>query len=148
MNIEKFTNLSRIEYSKGNYETSFSLACQALDAVSRTTYPKAKSRERFKKIIDENFGYFCIKGLPGISCKGITFSNSMIKTELKLKNESATLQEIIYKLIRCSLIHECSFPKNLALTDSTLIGPKDNRFYFPVTVVLGILSLVDKMKLE
>lgn len=143
MEIENFTNLSKSEYLRGNYTTSFSLACQALDAASQIVFPDQKTGERFKSIIDDNFDYFCNAGLPGISCKGITFSNSMIKDELGLKNEEATFQEIIYKLIRCSLIHECKLPVKLALTEKTLIGPKDNKFYIPISVVQGLLSLVD-----
>lgn len=141
MEIERFTNLSQSEYSKGNYETSFSLACQALDAASKKVYPKLKTGDRFKTIIDDNFDFFCKVGLPGISCKGIVFSNSMIKNDLGLKNDTASMQEIIYKLIRCFLIHECRLPINLALTEKTLVGPKDNKFYIPVSVIQGLISL-------
>lgn len=145
MKLNKFTDLSKSEYLKGNFETAFSLACQALDAASKMIYPNKKSGERFKKIIDNNFDYFCKEGLPGLNCKGIVFSNSMIKSELELKRDTATLQEIIYKLIRCSLIHECTIPNNLKLTNKTLVGPKNNKFYIPVSVVLGLLSLVNKI---
>ena len=145
MKTKNFTNLSQQEYSKGNYETAFSLACQALDATSKLIYPELRSGERFKKVIDDNFRFFCKKGLPGISCRGITFCNSIIKTELKMQKNQATLQEIIYKLVRCSLIHECTLPENLKLTRKTLIGPKENKFYIPVSIVQGLLSLVEKI---
>ena len=148
MRIKRFIDLSQAEYKKGNYETAFSLACQALDAASSSVYPHLGSGERFKKIIDDNFEYFCREGLPSISCKRITFSNSMIKDELGLKYHRATLQEIIYKLVRCSLIHECALPKNLILTDKTLVGPKDKKFYMPVTVILGLLSLTKKIEIH
>jgi hypothetical protein len=145
MVINQFTVLSQSEFSKGNYETAFSLACQALDTASKIIYPNKKSGERFKKIIDDNFDFFCSRGLPGISCKGIIFSNSMIKNELELKNDTATLQEIIYKLIRCSLIHECALPERIKLTGETLVGPKENVFYMPVSIVSGLLALVEKI---
>ncbi len=145
MKTKQFTDLSQEEFLKGNFETAFSLACQALDAVSKLVYPQLKSGARFKKIIDENFEYFCRKGLPGISCKGIVFSNSMIKTELEMKSDKASLQDIIYKLVRCSLIHECALPENLILTDKTLVGPKGDKFFMPVSIVQGLLSLVNKI---
>lgn len=42
MNIKKFIDLSLSEFEKDNYETSFSLACQALDIASKMFYPKLK----------------------------------------------------------------------------------------------------------
>ena len=146
--IQEFTKLSKAEFSKENYVVAFSLACQALDAASKSIYPKLLSGERFKKAINDNFALFCAKGLPGISCTDIIFSNEFLKKELELNNDTAPLREIIYKTVRCSLIHECKLPKCIKLTKKILVGSKNGSFYLPVSIILGLLEIVNKLENE
>jgi len=54
------------------------------------------------------------------------------------------MENIIYYVIRCGLVHDCEIEKSIVFTDTTIIGDwNQDKFYLPRTIILG---LIDTMK--
>ncbi len=145
MSIESFITSALYLYNNDFYNEALCLTCIAVDASSKNKYPSLKVGERYKKFIADNFRIICNKGFPGISADSIRIK---VNTEIKnLKPDLdgyVNMENIIYYVIRCGLVHDCEIEKSIVFTDTTIIGDwNQDKFYLPRTIILG---LIDTMK--
>lgn len=96
--------LEKIEIN--DFENALIQISIGIDSVAKKKYPKLKSAERCIRLIENyrDFIYrFCTCGKIKILNNG-----NIIYSDFEGKN----LGEILYKVIRCGLIHEGKLPKN------------------------------------
>lgn len=142
MSIANFIEKSLSNFFDNRIDVSLSLACSAIDATSKILYPDIhNNNERFKNFIDNYFKIISKYGFPGIITKGIKIKCTLLD-DVKTDDELINFNEIIYKVIRCGLIHECKIDDKLRFSNETLIGEKDNYFYVPKNIVIGLLMAV------
>jgi hypothetical protein len=63
--------------------------------------------------------------------------------DLKTDHESmAGIEDIIYHIIRCGLIHQCEIDKQIEFAEETLVGDFDGKFRIPANIVYGLIMAV------
>lgn len=54
----------------------------------------------------------------------------------------AGLEDIIYHIIRCSLLHQCKIENRIEFSQQTMLGDFKNKFRIPASIVYGLLMSV------
>ena len=124
------------------FDVALSLACSAVDATSKKMFPKDNNNERFKKFIREYMRVISFRGFPGIVASGIKIKCINIKGLKVDANGMVGIEDIIYHIIRCGIIHECEIDKRIVFTENTYIGDFHSIFRIPKDLVYGLLLAV------
>lgn len=149
MSVSSFLNAAQYLYDNNFYDEAFCLVCVALDASAQLQYPNLKVGERYKKFISANFRKICSEGFPGISADSIRIKIDTEVKNLKLdKDGYSGMDDIIYHVIRCGLVHECAIDQSVKFVDSTIIGNwEKGLFLLPKTIIIGLIASVkDSLK--
>ena len=143
MAIGSFLSVSLDALESGNYDVSLALACTAIDATAKKLYGNAlKNNERNKKFLKENMRLITHFGFPGITASGLAIKCSSLP-ELKRNSEGlVSMEEILYKTLRCGLVHECEIDSRLEFVSATSIGDVNNRFRMPASLIFGLILAV------
>lgn len=144
MSVQSFIESSEILYNNGKYEEALCLACIAIDACSANQYPKKTTSERYKLFLKEHFSTICEFGFPGIMaskiCIKITQPSKFLKPD---ENGYVTMEQIIYHVLRCGLVHTCNIENTIQFTDRTIIKDWDQeKFPIPKDIIHGLLESV------
>jgi len=119
------------KYETNDLDNALIQVCIALDGTAKKEYPKVKKvGERFKAFIRENqdiISFFTFNGMVFIDCKFGSY----------------TLDQFIYKVLRCGLLHEGGIPTMFKFgepgTPATL---SDAQWSLPKTFIFGTLLAV------
>lgn len=149
MSVNSFLEAAQYLYNNNFYDEAFCLVCIAIDTSAQKQNPNLKVGERYKKFIASNFRIICNKGFPGVAADSIR-----IKVNVKLKNlkldESGYVgvEDIIYHVIRCGLVHDCGIDQSIKFFDNTVIGNwEEGLFFLPKSIIMGLIDAV-KSSLE
>ncbi len=145
MSIESFIESAKILYDNQKYEEALCLVCIAIDATAAKIYPNEKIGKRYKSFLKENFSTICKYGFPGIEASSIRIKVNIPVSHLKTdKNGYVDMEQIIYYVLRCGLVHECDIEKVVMFTSDTMIGDwnKDN-FYLPKDIIWGLIASME-----
>ncbi len=114
----------------GDFENALIQLSIAFDGTAKKEYPPSmKVGKRFKAFLHDNqdiITYFTFASNMFIDC---TFNGYK-------------LEEIIYHVLRCGLLHEGSIPDEIEFVDQIVIGRPGGRWRFPKTYVHGGLLAV------
>jgi len=106
MSIQSFVEAANILYDNDKYNEALCLICIAIDACSAKSYPKEKVSERYKHFLKEHFRTICSYGFPGIEASNIRIEiNTSIKDLKPDCNGDVDMEQIIYHVLRCGLVH-------------------------------------------
>jgi len=105
----------------------------AADASARKMYNKLNNKERMEKFFSEYMEIITGVGIRLIVAKGIRFGNG--------QNETETLESILYRYIRCNLLHEAEISKKIIFSENTF-ACVDEKYTFPKTLPVGICFAV------
>lgn len=145
MSVQSFIESAKILYDNKMYEKALCLVCIAIDTCAMKQYPNKYNNVSYKTFLKENFRIICKRGFPGISADAIRIkvnvSNDRLKTD---DNGYVDMEQIIYHVLRCGLVHECDVEKNIKFTDNTIIGDWNDDFYVPKDIILGLIDLVEQ----
>ena len=85
-------------------------------------------------------------GFPGISASGIRIKVNAKIPELKTDNDGfVDMEQIIYHVVRCGLVHSCSINTSIIFTEQTMIGDWNaDKFYLPKALVWGLIAAVEQ----
>lgn len=84
-------------------------------------------------------------GFPGIRASNIKIKVNVSNSNLKLdENGYVNMEQIIYHVLRCGLVHQCEIDKTVEFTNITKIGDWNDKFYIPKAIILGLISVVEK----
>jgi len=79
-------------WDTGRHESAFLMALIAVSAVSRQTYPKMKDRQAFVQFLTEA---------------------DSVRISVEYRGEIQTMEHILYKWLRCQLVHEGAIPVDI-----------------------------------
>lgn len=112
----------------------------AIDATAKKIYPKLKTSKRCKFFLRDNQSFITRIAFGLLEIKGpliFAFDGQDGKTHIK------TLEEILYHLVRCSLIHEGDLPNEVEFTDSNSIGvTKGGKVLISTNLILALIMSV------
>jgi hypothetical protein len=145
MSIASFVEASINELRVGRYDVAMTLACSAVDGTTaKKLAPNASNNERFKAFLEENMRLITCYGFPGINAGGIRIKCINIP-DLKTDQDGyISIADIIYHVVRCSVIHECSIDERIEFTEQTYIGDFQTKFRIPRKLIIGLLAAVVK----
>lgn len=142
MSIGTFVSASLDALNEGKYDIALSLACSAVDATAAKVFPNKNNNSRYKSFLKQNMRVITTFGMPGISAAGISIKCVNVPGIKTDQNQVAPLEDILYHIVRCGLIHECELDQRLEFTERTQLGDFGNRFRIPYAIVIGLLVSV------
>lgn len=141
-NIKLFVNDAIELYNKGHYITSLALICCAIDACAKIKYNESKNNVGIRKWVNENIVTISSKGLPAIFGKNCKFKFGEIANLKKDIDGYSGIEDVIYYLIRCSLIHECDVSSSIILVNRNIFMYDDNKIIIPNKIIEGLIEVV------
>ncbi|MNO25526.1 hypothetical protein D3C76_153660 [compost metagenome] len=144
MSIYSFLKAAEQLYDNDFYEEAFCLVCIAIDASAQKEYPNLKVGERYKRFITSHFITICNKGFPGIIASFIRVKVNVDVKNLRVdENGYVGMEDIIYHVIRCGLVHDCAIDQSVRFIDSTIIGDwQEGSFLLPKAIIVGLMDAV------
>lgn len=145
MSIKSFLDSAIILYDKKKYYEALCLACISVDACASKHYShiSKKSSERYKLFLKNNFSIICKYGFPGIQASNIRIKVNVPNINLKPdKNGYVDMEQIIYYVLRCGLVHECNIEKTIKFTNQTILGDWGDVFYIHENIIYGLIESV------
>lgn len=92
--------------------------------------------------LQKNFRRICEKGFPGITASSIRIK---LITDIDIKKDDfgyVGIEDVIYYVLRCGLVHNCLVDSKIQFTNYTSIGNSDKKFfYLPKTLILGLIDV-------
>jgi hypothetical protein len=113
----------------GDFENGLIQLSIAIDGMAKKEYPKMKVGQRFTTFLRENQDIITF----------FTFATNMF---IDCSFDGYKLEDIIYNVLRCGLLHEGSIPDEIEFIDEIRIGHAGGRWRFPKTYVMGGLLAV------
>jgi len=126
--------------SAGHFEDAIVSASVALSATARLEYPTDRDKAACRKFLENN--------LPIISKIGwVSFGISQpINFRYRRLDPRSpgicvrTMPEMLYDVVRCTVIHEARLPDNLRFTNQSLIQTGQNgELVLPIDIIYGLL---------
>lgn len=146
MSVQSFLKSAEILYDNDKYEEALCLVCIAVDACSNNQYPNKRNAERYKLFLKNHFTTICRYGFPGIEASNIRIKVTIPSISLKPDSDGyVDMEQIIYHVIRCGLVHECNIEKTIQFTESTVIGDWDEKFYIPKDIIWGLIKAIKEI---
>ncbi len=143
MSIGTFVSTSLELMSEGKYDVALSLACSAVDATSAKCFPIEKSNNaRYKSFLMKNMRIVTTYGMPGMSAGGIRIKCVNIPDLNTDADNMAGLEDILYHVIRCGLIHQCEIEERIEFTEQTMLGDFKGKFRIPFAIIFGLIMAV------
>lgn len=148
MGIQSFIDSAKMLYDNGKYEESLCLVCIAIDACASKQYHDMKNAECYKLFLKRNFSTICKYGFPGIEANNIRIKVNVQNALLKPNKDGyVDMEQIIYHVIRCGLIHKCNIENTIQFTtDETIIGDWGDKFYIPKNIILGLIKAIENFE--
>ena len=115
-----------IDYmDKGKLENALLSTCIAIDLTAQKITGKQSSRTDYKKFISDYMWLITYIGLPGIMAGGIKipFKHHDIKPDV---DGYCGIEDIVYHVIRCSLVHSTGLDSKIVWCENTIIGNDRN----------------------
>ena len=105
------------------------MACIVIDACSAKEYPDRSNAKRYKLFLKRHFSTICKYGFPGIQATNIRIKVNVPDSNLiPDENGYVDMEQIIYHVLRCGLVHDCSIEKTIRfLYKGIIINHNKNR---------------------
>lgn len=87
----------------------------AIDATGKKVFPGKKTSVRSKKYIRNNID------LISIAAFGIVEFQGALKLKLSNSGKPKSIEDVMYSLVRCSLLHEGDLPSQVEVTTKSII---------------------------
>lgn len=127
-------------YERGNPEGALVAACVALDATARKEYStKATVGERYKAFVHENLWVIGWVGFRGVIAQQIRLKALHPKVDVG-PDGMCSIEDVIYHVIRCGLIHEASVNEYVAFSDEVIMGYDGPRYVFDSHLPVGLAA--------
>lgn len=145
MSVQSFINAAKTLYAENFYEESLCLVCSAIDASAAQCYPDKKVTDRYKMFLKDHFRTITNEGFPGISADSIRIKVNSKVDSLKPDDDGyVDMEQIIYHVLRCGLVHHCDVDDSIEFTDHTIIGDWNaDKFYIPKAIIWGLIAAAE-----
>lgn len=139
MTIKKRIKKAIIDFSQGDLEDSLIQVFIAIDATAKKEGHTGGNGERCKKFLDKNRALITKVGFGFWEFQGkLIFGSGNPKN----KNDSISLEEILYHSLRCTLLHEGTIPDTIIFCEETVFGSENGKYLFPKRFVMGLIFSV------
>jgi hypothetical protein len=121
-------------------ENAFIQLSIAIDGTAKNEYPGKKTSFRCKKFLRENLPFVMwslTNGTPS-TCKDFKFEFSSDG----YPNGMTSFEDIIYSVLRCSLLHEGEMPEKVNFINESYIAMVDGKMQFPIALIGSLLFAV------
>lgn len=144
MSVASFVASSIDEFHAGRYDVALALACTAIDATAArsTGCSSVGNAKRFKTFLEKSMRIITTFGFPGIVASGIRIKCVDVPDLKTAPDGYVSIADIIYHIVRCGLVHECSIDQHIEFVQETYIGDFDRKFRIPKNVIFGLLMAV------
>lgn len=124
----------------GDGENAFIQLSIAIDATSKLNYPKIKgSSKRNKLFIKENLPFVLWSLTNGTPNK-----SSSLFFVIDDEGKEISLEDIMYRLLRCTLLHEGDLPDLVIFTQEEFIANKKDKIILPLAIISSFCLAVIK----
>jgi hypothetical protein len=109
----------------GDPEASLLPICSALEATAKREYPtERQSGPRFKKFLKESLPIIGFFGLSGLVTPQLRVGVSHLNHDtLKMDADGrATLEDVLYHVVRCGLDHEATIAQYVSFPENVILG--------------------------
>ncbi len=145
MSIAKKVVQAIEEMARNDPEAALTSASIAVAATARLAHPKLKDNEAHKQFLNDNMGLIASIALPVIRVTGqakLVLGGKYTHPRVKAAKDGYTsLADILYHVVRCSLVHEAGLPSNVQFSEGTLVSQPD-KLVLPRTIVSGLIVAV------
>ena len=126
------------EVGADRFELAMNHIVIALDITAKRHYKKIKSgRSDYKKLIKDYSWLLEMMSFFGINIEESIFGNYPIEG-----NNEPTLMDLIYHVLRCSIVHDEGIPSNFLFGDSDHIQLWNGKIVFPKKMIWGLLAII------
>ena len=130
--------IDKLKLSDG--ENAFIQLSIAIDATSKLNYPKIKSSSKRNKLfIKENLPFVLWSLTNGTPNK-----SSSLFFVIDDKGKEMPFEDIMYSLLRCTLLHEGDLPDLVIFTKEELIANKDDKIILPLAIISSFCLAIIK----
>lgn len=124
----------------GDAENSFIQLAIAIDGTAKQLYPGKKTSERCKKFLKDNLPFILWSLSNGTPAK--TGSLSFEVSSSSESSERIEFEDLVYKVMRCSLFHDGELSEKVEFVYAPYIGTLNGRMQFPLALIGSLLFAV------
>ena len=138
MSIGKRVTEAIEKYQARDFEGALIPACIAIDATAKKEFPKVKTvGARYKSFLRNYMWMIGLVGLRGIVARNIRLK--YIPPNLKPGPDGCVpIEDILYEIIRCGLLHEAGVADYIVLSDDVILGYDGDRYVISAALPLGL----------
>ncbi len=145
MSLNSFLTSAKFLIEIQNYDTALCLLCCVIDSCAKKKYPSKGNADRIKLWVNDNIDAISSHGLPAIFGKNCKFCFGHEIKHLKAnENGYAGIEDIIYYLIRCCLVHECDIDRHIMLVPQNVFTYTNNKIILPHTLCNGLIYAISQ----
>lgn len=124
----------------GDAENAFIQLAIAIDGTAKQLYPGKKTSERCKQFLKDSLPFV----LWSLS-NGTPARTSSLSFEIASSSESSErieYEDLVYKVMRCSLFHDGELSEKVEFVNAPYIGTLHGRMQFPIALIGSLLFAV------
>jgi len=142
MSIAKRIEEAITKMDAGDFEGALIPTSIAVDATAIQEYPNTRNSTAYKNFIHENFEI-----ISKVSSGGtVTIGNLKLKYNhpdiTPDQDGMCSIEQILYHVVRCGLLHTASLPSNLKFINKGMIKVDTNSVILPTGFIYGLLAAV------
>jgi len=124
----------------GDAENAFIQLAIAIDGTAKQIYPTKKTSERCKQFLKDNLPFILWSLSNGTPAK--TGSLSFEISSSSKSSERIEFEDLVYKVMRCSLFHDGELSEKVEFVNAPYIGTLNGRMQFPLALIGSLLFAV------
>ncbi|HGY9620652.1 TPA: hypothetical protein ACOJNU_002784 [Pseudomonas putida] len=126
--------------AQGDAENAFIQLAIAIDGTAKLLYPGKKTSERCKKFLKDSLPFILWSLTNGTPAKTTSLS-----FEVSISSDSGEyieFEDLVYKVMRCSLLHEGELSEKVEFVNVPNVGTLNGRVQFPLALLGSLLFAV------
>jgi hypothetical protein len=129
MSIGKRASETLASLASGDAEAALLTACVLVGATSRLEYPyESRDSVRYKSFISSQIW---IIGLVAFQIVAEGYKVRCLHPGLKPRADGTVLlEDVLYKVVRCGLLHEADISSHVQLSASTILGYEEGKYIY------------------
>ena len=126
-----------------DYESALIAASIAVDATAKRERRNLSNNKAYKAFIKSNMPIITRFSMGGTTVYGdfrLGWTNPDVRADA---DGLVNLEQILYHVVRCGLVHEAELPSSVVICEENRIGSNDQgQLILPSTIVVGLLVAV------
>ncbi|WHQ45348.1 hypothetical protein [Alcaligenes faecalis] len=131
--IQECTN----KLALGDAENAFIQLAIAIDGTAKQLYSRKKTSERCKQFLKDSLPFILWSLSNGTPAK-----TGSLSFEISSSSEYIEFEDIVYKVMRCSLLHDGELSEKVEFVNAPYIGTLNGKLQFPLALIGSLLFAV------